>query len=77
MGKNIDKRPGLFKTIADYNQKNRIKERDKELEENPVELEKNDKKALLLSSFLVIFLPTILILGLIIVVALLVFRIII
>lgn len=77
MGKNIDKRPGLFKTIADYNQKNRIKERDKELEENPVELEKNDKKALLLSSFLVIFLPTILILGLIVVVALLVFRIII
>ena len=77
MGKNIDKRPGLFKTIADYNQKNRIKERDKELEENPVELEKNDKKALLLSSVLVIFLPTILILGLIVVVALLVFRIII
>ena len=76
MGKEIEKRKGLFKTIGDYNQNDRVKMRQKELEENPIELEKNDRKALLLSAFLVIFLPSILILGIVIVVALLVFRII-
>jgi len=76
MGKHIENRKGLFKTLADYRQNSRDKKRQKELEENPIKLEKNDTKALLLSSFLVIFLPTILILGLIVVVALLVFRII-
>lgn len=76
MGKHIERRKGLIEQSAEYNNKKTISKRNKELEENPIQLEKNDTKALLLSSFMVIFVPTLLILGLIVIVALLVFRII-
>lgn len=75
MGKDIKKREGLFKTIKRYKDESLYEKRQKELESNPdAKLEKNDVWALLLSSFLVIVLPCLLILCFIVFVAMLFFR---
>jgi len=77
MGKQIEKREGLFKTIKRYKNEGAYEKRQKELDDNPdIKLEKNDVWALLISSFLTIVLPCLLILCFIVFISLLFFRII-
>ena len=74
MGKNIKKRPGFFKLFHHYNNNELYEQRLNELEKDEeFKLEKGDGKALFLAGFLTIFLPCILIIGLTLLIACLIF----
>lgn len=73
MSKEIKRREGFFKLFHRYSNDDSYKKRKEELDKEQIQLEKNDGKALLLSAFLTLFLPSLLILGLTILIALLIF----
>lgn len=74
MGKEIKKRDGFFKSMHKYSSNESYEQRKKDLEDNPVNLEKNDRRALLISAFLTIMLPCVLVLAVMILLAMLAFR---
>ena len=74
MGREIKKRDGFFKSMHKYSSNESYEQRKKELEEEPIETDGNDRKGLLISAFLTIFLPCVLVLALMVVIAFLVFR---
>ena len=76
MGKNIKNRDGFFKSMVKYNTSDSYNKRQEQLRENPIELEGHDRLAIFISVFLVVILPTLLILGFIIFISFLVFGII-
>ena len=67
----IPKRESFFSLMFKYNKRDYSKNEE---EGEKIELKKNDKWALFFSALLVIFLPSILILGLVIILALLMFN---
>ena len=67
----MNKRPRYYEIVSKYDKKDPYNEKVKE--EDKVELEKKDVPALLLSSFLVIFLPVVAILAVIVLATLAVF----
>lgn len=73
MGRKIQNREGLFKTIRRQREEKAYERRKKELDEENVNVDRKDIFALLLSSFLVIVLPCLLILGFIVFISFLVF----
>ena len=76
MSKEIKKREGFFKLFHKYNSDKPYRKRKEELEKEEIKLEKGDGWALFVSGFLTLFLPSILILGLTLFLALLFFRVI-
>ena len=76
MSKEIKKRDGFFKLFHKYNTDKPYKQRKEELEKEDIKLEKGDGWALFISSFLTLFLPALLLLGLTVLLALLFFRVI-
>ena len=76
MGKKIENRDGFFKTMEKYGSDKEYEEHLEEIQKNSAQLEKDDRRAMLISAFLTLFLPSVLILGIIILLALLFFRII-
>lgn len=76
MGKKIENRDGFFKTLHKYHSNESYVKRQEELRSNQIKLEEGDRFALFISAFLVIILPTLLILAIIILVSFLVFGII-
>lgn len=76
MSKEIKKRDGFFKSLKKYSNNENYKKRQEELRNEPIELEKKDWPAFLISAFLTIVLPVLLILGVMIIIPLLIFGII-
>ena len=73
MSKEIKKRDGFFKLFHRYSTDDSFKKRKEDLEKEDIKLEKKDRLALALSAFLVIFLPAMVLLGVTILIALLIF----
>ena len=67
----IPKRDSFFSLMFKYNKRDYSKDKE---EGEKIELEKNDKWALFFSALLVIFLPSIIILGLVVFLTLLIFN---
>ncbi len=76
MGKKIKKRDGFFKLFHKYNSSDAYQRRQKELEENDIQLEKKDWWSMFLAAFLTLILPAILVLGILVLVTFLFFRVI-
>lgn len=73
MGKDIQPRDGFFKSMKKYSNNDAYKKRQKELRESNLQLEKKDGLALVIAGFLVILIPTVIIVALMIIIPMLIF----